>query len=138
MLPGAEREFVAPSGPLEHQLTQIWEEVLGVEAVAIRDNFFELGGHSLLAVRMIEQIEQACGKRLPLTTLFTGATIEHIVNVLLQQESENCSPAVTEIQSGCSKRPFFFLHGDVDNGGLYCVNLARHLGAYQPFYALHP
>jgi thioesterase domain-containing protein len=46
---------------------------------------------------------------------------------------------IIEIQKGTdSKRPFFFLHGDFNGGGFYCLNLARGLGADQPFYALQP
>jgi thioesterase domain-containing protein len=43
-----------------------------------------------------------------------------------------------EIQKGDSKRPFFFLHGDYNGGGFYCLNLARGLRADQSFYAIQP
>lgn len=131
--------FVAPSDTLEHQLTQIWEELLGIQPIGIKDNFFELGGHSLLAVRMMHRIEQVCGKKLPLSTLFTEATVEHLASVLLKQEGRYFQSPLVQIQSGGSKRPFFFLHGEFGNGGgLYCLNLARYLGEDQPFYAIHP
>jgi pimeloyl-ACP methyl ester carboxylesterase len=42
------------------------------------------------------------------------------------------------IQVDGSKPPLFFLHGDVESGGLYCRNLARHLGPDQTFYAIAP
>src|SRR6185295_392665 len=92
---------------------------------------------SLLAVRMMDRLEQALGKSLPLATLFAGATIEHLAQALLNQEaSSRCAPVV-EIQRGAG-RPFFYLHGDFNGGGLYCQSLARHLGNEQPFYALQP
>lgn len=130
--------FVAPRDPLEHQLTEIWEELLDIQPIGIHDNFFELGGHSLLAVRMMHQIEQVWGQKLPLSTLFAEATVEHLAKVLLQQNQQNFQSPLVTIQSGGDKRPFFFLHGDWNGGGLYCLNLARYLGKEQPFYALSP
>ncbi|MDQ3255227.1 MAG: amino acid adenylation domain-containing protein [Acidobacteriota bacterium] len=134
----SEREFVAPRNALEQQLAQIWEEVLGVQPVGIKDNFFELGGHSLLVVRMMDRIEQEGGKKLPLATLFAEATVEHLAGVFSQRVAEDASPSLVQVQLGNSQRPFFFLHGDYTGGGFYCLNLARHLGADQPFYVLQP
>jgi thioesterase domain-containing protein len=42
------------------------------------------------------------------------------------------------VQAGGSRPPIFFAHGDVEYGGLYCHNLARHLGPDQPLYAVTP
>ena len=83
--PELEKAFVAPRDDLELQLAHIWEEVLGVRPVGVTDNFFELGGHSLLAVRLFALIEKRLGKKLPLTAVFQGATVEHLAGVLRQQ-----------------------------------------------------
>jgi thioesterase domain-containing protein len=40
--------------------------------------------------------------------------------------------------AGGSRAPLFYLHGDFDGGGLYCLALASHLGLDQPLYALNP
>ncbi|MBA2678732.1 MAG: alpha/beta fold hydrolase [Ktedonobacteraceae bacterium] len=45
---------------------------------------------------------------------------------------------VVAIQTGGSRRPFFFLHGDWINGAYWCFPLAHGLGPDQPFYALDP
>lgn len=132
------REYVKPENPLQYQLVQIWETLFDHRPIGIRDNFFALGGHSLLSVRLMGRIEQAFGKRLQLATLFAGATIEHLAEALLKQEAEaNGSPLVA-VQPGGSRPPFFYLHGDFQGGGMYCLNLARHLGNEQPFYAIQP
>src|SRR5271166_2825208 len=39
------RAFVAPRNALELQLSNLWEEVLGIQPIGVTDNFFELGGH---------------------------------------------------------------------------------------------
>jgi amino acid adenylation domain-containing protein len=130
--------YVKPRDPLEYQLAQIWEELFDIRPIGIRDSFFDLGGHSLLSVRMMDRIEQVIGKKLSLATLFSGATIENLAEVLLKQESESGRLPLVEIQSEGTNKPFFYLHGDFNGGGLYCLSLARHLGSDQPFYALQP
>ena len=134
--------FVAPTSPVQHQLVQIWEDLLNVQPIGIRDNFFALGGHSLLAARMIDRIEQSFGKKLPLATLYAGATIEHLAHLLAREEeignqpvTHPCAPVVT-VQSGGTGRPLFYLHGDWSGSSFYCLELARSLGAEQPFYIL--
>ncbi|MGA9771366.1 MAG: amino acid adenylation domain-containing protein [Blastocatellia bacterium] len=130
--------YVKPRDPLECQLAQIWEELFDIRPIGIRDNFFDLGGHSLLSVRMMDRIEQVLGKQLPLATLFSGATIENLAKVLLKQKAESARSSLIRVQAGGAKKPFFYLHGDFNGGGLYCLSLARHLGSDQPFYALQP
>ena len=124
--------------PLHRQLVEIWEDLLHVKPIGIRDNFFDLGGHSLMAVRMMDRIEHICGKKLPLTTLFDGATIEHIADAILKQSSLEVHSPLVKLNTGGTRRPLFFLHGDILGRGLYCYNLARHLGADQPLNVLHP
>jgi len=131
----SDKTFVAPRDALELQLAQIWQEVLDVYPVGVQDNFFELGGHSLLAVRLMAEIQQQLGKNLSLATLFQGATIEQLANILRQQtDSQSWSPLVA-IQPHGSKRPFFCMPGSGGNV-IYFHQLARHLGTEQPFYAL--
>lgn len=130
--------YVMPQSPLEWQIVLIWEELLGVRPVGVRDDFFALGGHSLLAVRMIDRIEQDCGTKLPLSTLMTDATVQHLAKSVLTANRENLRSPLITVQSEGSAQPFFFLHGDFKGGGFFCRNLARHLGKDQPFYAIAP
>ena len=141
-----EESYVAPRLPVEQQLVQIWEELLEVRPIGIKDDFFELGGDSLLTVRLFDRMAQVCGKKLPLSTLFAGATIEHLARIL-EGESRAALPGETKtddraplvvVQAGGSRPPFFYLHGEWKGGGLYSRELARHLGPEQPFYLLEP
>ncbi|GFM76939.1 non-ribosomal peptide synthetase [Pseudomonas cichorii] len=54
----ANRVHEAPEGATETLLAQVWQEVLGVEAVGRNDHFFALGGHSLKAVSLIERLRE--------------------------------------------------------------------------------
>ena len=130
-------EHVWPRDPLETELVGIWEDLLGVHPIGIADDFFERGGHSLLAVRMLQAVEKSCGRRLAVATLYEEATIRHLADVLRREGAEfHRSPAVL-VQAG-EKPPFFFLHGDYQGGGFYCIKLAQSLDPDQAFYALHP
>ncbi|NEQ66523.1 MAG: hypothetical protein F6K21_13655 [Symploca sp. SIO2D2] len=78
---------VKPRNELEHQMAQIWQEVLRVSQIGIDDNFFALGGHSLMAVQLMNKIEQEFGQSLPLSTLFQFSTIEQLAAILSQERS---------------------------------------------------
>ena len=133
--PELEKAFVAPRDDLERQLAHIWEEVLGVRPVGVTDNFFELGGHSLLAVRLFAVIEKRLGKKLPLTAVFQGATVEHLAGVLRQQATPGPQSSLVAIQPGGSKRPLFLVHPAGGHVFPY-IHLAQFLGPDQPCYGL--
>jgi surfactin family lipopeptide synthetase A len=131
--------FVAPTSLVHHQLVQIWEDLLGIQPIGIKDDFFELGGHSLLAARLFDRMAQVCGKKLPLSTLFAGATIEQLAEALMEDAKTVTPNPMITVQAGGSRRPFFYLHGQWEEGfSLHCYPLARALGPDQPFYALDP
>lgn len=126
-----------PDTLIERLLAEIWKRLLGLAHVDLRESFFDLGGHSLLAAKMIEEIERVCGVRIPVTTLFTSATIGELAEVL-RAGVPTPEPLVALNNPGGLRPPLFFLHGDFAEGGLYCRSLAAALGADQPFWAVHP
>jgi thioesterase domain-containing protein/acyl carrier protein len=119
---------------LEIQLTEIWEEVLGVHPVSVNDNFFDLGGHSLLAVRLFAMLEEAFGKSLPVATLFQSPTVAQLANVL-RKEGWLTTSSLVAIQAEGSRPPLYCVHG-MGGGVLDYIDLAYHLGSDQPFYGL--
>ena len=129
------RGFVAPRNALEVQLANLWEEVLGVRPVGVTDNFFELGGHSLAAVRSFALIEKRLGKKVPLATVFQGATVEHLANILRRRTEAAPRSSLVAIQPDGSRRPLFLIHPAGGHVFPY-AHLARHLGSDQPCYGL--
>ncbi|MBD2339548.1 AMP-binding protein [Calothrix sp. FACHB-156] len=77
-----EKTFVPPQDSLQIQLTEIWQNFLGIHPIGITDNFFDLGGHSLIAVRLFAEIEKTFGKTLPLSILLQAPTIEQFAHFL--------------------------------------------------------
>jgi amino acid adenylation domain-containing protein len=127
--------YIAPRDVLELRLTDIWQQVLGLESIGVRDNFFKLGGHSILAARLIAKIQQLLGIDLPLNALFQSPTIEYLASVLRREQPASTFSSLVKIQSGNLTPPFFCVHPS--GGNVLCyAPLAHHLGPEQAFYGL--
>ncbi len=127
--------YVPPSDSLEVQLIEIWEEVLGITRIGVRDDFFQLGGHSLLAARMFARIAEKLRKNIPLATLFRGATIEKLAQVI---RAEGWAPhwsVLVPIREHGNKPPLFLVHG-LHGNVLNFYGFRHHLPADQPIYGI--
>jgi acyl transferase domain-containing protein/acyl carrier protein len=72
---GLSSEFVPPATEYERSVAQIWQKLLGIEAIGLHDNFFEAGGHSLLATRLMSRLYERFGIDVPLRTVFEAPTV---------------------------------------------------------------
>ena len=79
--------------------------------IGVRDDFFQLGGHSLLAARMFARIAEKLRKNMPLATLFRGATIEKLAQVIRAEGWTSHWSVLVPIQEHGSKPPLFLVHG---------------------------
>jgi len=157
--PELESRYEEPRTGLERLLAEMWEDVLGVEMVGVYDNFFDLGGTSIRVVVFINRLQERLGVPVSVKALFVAPNIaalsayleEHYGHTIsavgaddnggapslltgLQPVAGSWSPLV-EVQGGTGKTPLFFVHPG--GGNVFCYfNLARRLGADQPFYAL--
>lgn len=112
-----DEHFVAPRNLVEQQMTQIWQEVLGVEHIGIHDNFFTLGGDSILSLQIVARAHQR-GLHLETTALFHYQTIAELgttassesspEQVLTTLETLDTSVPLTPIQE------WFFAHETFD------------------------
>lgn len=48
--------FKSPENELEASIAEIWQSLLGIDAVGVNDDLFELGGDSLLGVQMLSRV----------------------------------------------------------------------------------
>ena len=124
----------APGDLLEHQLKEIWQEVLDIKPIGIKNNFFDLGGDSLLAVQLFAEINKKFGKNLSMTTLFQAPTVEQLANLLRQEKCSAPSRSLVAIQPNGSQPPLFCIH-PVGGTVLLYQQLARYLPE-QPLYGL--
>jgi amino acid adenylation domain-containing protein len=124
-----------PRTDTEIRLAALWQDLLGVESVGLRDGFFDLGGYSLLAVRLFASIEKTFGKRLPMTAILEGDTIEHLVHAIERVTAPSNWSSLVQLKSGGSSPPFFCIH-PIDGDVFMYLALARHLDSDQQVYGL--
>ncbi len=128
-----------PIDPVEARLKAIWERLLKVNPVGLDEDFFALGGHSLLAARMLVQVEEWFGSKLPHSVLVEHPTI-HGLATYLRHSSAGKWPALVTIQAGANQAganlaPLFIAHG-IGGSLLSFIDLAAELGPDQPVYGL--
>lgn len=97
----------APRTPLETQLAQIWQGVLGAAAIGVHDDFFALGGQSFAAIQVMTRIAQQLGRRLPLGELLRGRTIANLAHSV--EQAARWSPVV-RIREAAAGEPLFLVH----------------------------
>jgi thioesterase domain-containing protein/acyl carrier protein len=128
--------FAEPRNDLERSITQIWQQVLGIETIGIYDNFFELGGNSLIAVQLLTKLGNTLGQNLPLATFFKAQTIEQLAIVIEKPEKEVVGwSSLVPIQTDGNKPPFFCIHAIWGNV-LFYRKLVNYLEPDQPVYGL--
>ncbi|WP_327370473.1 non-ribosomal peptide synthetase [Streptomyces sp. NBC_01217] len=94
-------EPVPPRTPVEKDLVEIWQEVLGQPEIGTRDDFFELGGHSLLAAQVVARIEKTYGVNLSLQTLLAnGRTVADLAGAVSRAVADGGTqrPRITRIK----------------------------------------
>ncbi len=83
--------YIAPNGPVEKKLGEIWAGVLRRDKVGAHDNFFDLGGHSLLMVQLHARICEAMKTDLPIVKLFQYPTVSSLAAHLGQSSAESAA-----------------------------------------------
>jgi amino acid adenylation domain-containing protein/non-ribosomal peptide synthase protein (TIGR01720 family) len=76
-----------PQTPAEKVICQVWETVLGIDAVGVEDNFFELGGDSILAIKVVTDIRRQ-GWVLTPKDIFRQQTVKELAAVAKQLHLE--------------------------------------------------
>ena len=74
--------YLSPQTELEHQLVDIWQQILGHDQIGIQDSFFRLGGNSLSATRLQARIQRTFSVQIPLAELFHNPTIAELATLL--------------------------------------------------------
>ncbi|ELR96360.1 condensation domain-containing protein [Gloeocapsa sp. PCC 73106] len=124
-------KYVAPRTPVEFQVTQIWEQVLGISPIGVQDNLFLLGASSLAAATIGQRIKETFAQELSVAAIFQAPTIEKTAELLLNNNLSLANSCLTPIQPNGNKPPLFLCEGV----GIYS-GLIPYLGDNQPIFGL--
>ncbi|CAL2089900.1 Tyrocidine synthase 3 [Tenacibaculum sp. 190524A02b] len=80
------QEVVLAKTEAEHEITNIWKELLHLDEIDIHTSFFELGGHSLLANQFIGIIREHRKQDISLKEFYEAPTICEVVKVIENKE----------------------------------------------------
>jgi thioesterase domain-containing protein len=116
-------------------LVSIWKKLLKLPDVGIDDNFFDVGGHSLLAAQLTAQVQNATGRKVPLSSVFRAPTIRAYAALLRENAISKPDPLLMRLKDGNSQIAFFAVAApQVDTFGF--AQLAHYLPTDQSVYKL--
>ncbi|MEH2349580.1 MAG: beta-ketoacyl synthase N-terminal-like domain-containing protein [Nostoc sp.] len=99
--PNLRNAYIAPTNELEKQITEIWQEVLGIAEVGIYDNFYDLGGDSLIATQLVSRLRAKFPVEFPLREFLLEAMIPakqaEMIEELLLEKIEELSEEEVEL-----------------------------------------
>ncbi|WP_329168719.1 non-ribosomal peptide synthase/polyketide synthase [Streptomyces sp. NBC_01267] len=134
-LPAPERQPTAPGRAprtaVEHLLSGLFAEVLGLPQVGVDDDFFDLGGHSLLATRLIARARSVLGVELRLRELFDAPTVAELASAVdvagrARPALGRCERPAT-VPLSFAQRRLWFLHRMEGPSATYNIPLALRL-----------
>ncbi len=83
--PDLAEEPQSPRSPVEEQLQALWQELLGLDRVALEASWFELGGDSIIAIQLANRLRQQ-GWLMELGDLFSHPSIAALAPRLVRDQ----------------------------------------------------
>ncbi len=129
----AQPDYLPPATPLETEMTEIWQELLGVSRVGVSDNFFDLGGHSLLAMQLVSRLRDSFGVEINLRLIFETPTPAALVKLIEQTQEQEEQPAITPLAPGAPlqlsfmQQRLWFLDQMEGDSSVYSMPAAFHI-----------
>lgn len=115
--PPQSKSYTAPRNELELQLTNIWQDLLGIEQVSINDNFFELGGDSIITIQVVSRIRKL-GYELRPGDIFQYQTVGQLAEIAMDRRQGAIETGEQGMLSGsCGLLPiqqWYFENNDED------------------------
>ncbi|MGF1874567.1 amino acid adenylation domain-containing protein [Photobacterium frigidiphilum] len=104
MTPSQDLVAVSYETEAEHQLADIWQEVLSLDSLPCAESdFFHLGGHSLLVVKMVVKVRAKLGVELPLNIVFKHRILRDIASEI-KRSGAMVRPALVKVDSLAPRR----------------------------------
>ena len=106
--PSLEQPYTPARTGLEAILTEIWQEVIGVEKIGIYDNFFEIGGDSIKALLIVNKLQDKISEFTYIAGLLNAPSIagfaaylnEHYPDVVLREGKNEIAESIPVVPRG--------------------------------------
>ncbi|WP_350238319.1 amino acid adenylation domain-containing protein [Pectobacterium colocasium] len=137
-LPSVEKRvaFHAPENQREHDLHEIYRDILQSETIDTQESFFILGGNSLSALKLILSVNQHFGTSLSLGQLFENSSIAQLARVIEEKGTQTQTARVTINRGQPEDKPTLLLIHPAGGNVLCYSALARELGERYPIYGI--
>ncbi|MDZ8136604.1 MAG: beta-ketoacyl synthase N-terminal-like domain-containing protein [Nostoc sp. DedQUE04] len=86
--PNLGNDYIPARNKVEQIITNIWQQILGIQQVGIHDNFFELGGNSLISVQIISKLKEELNIEIPIVSIYERPTINSLAEILSSDSNE--------------------------------------------------
>lgn len=126
-----------PRDPLEFELVQIWQTLLGVSSIRLNDSLSELGVTIPLMKQLFVHVEEVFHTKLSPAAVSQEVTVEKMASILRQQGCSAISPSLVALQTQGSKPSMFFVPPSATSVIQY-ADAAKYLGSKRSFYGLQP
>lgn len=91
--------FLAPRTATERSVAEVWQGLLGVDAIGVDDPFFELGGTSVLGIGVMNQLAKQFDIDLPAASLFERPTVAGIAELVDSLLAGGAAPAASTVDT---------------------------------------
>ncbi len=109
--PSNDEEESRPFTPMEQQIAELWQSLLGRAIPSVQADFFAMGGHSILGVRLITLMEKKFNRRLTLIDLYRASTIKAQAKLLEQTaEKEDTGQSIIPFFTAGDSPAVFLFH----------------------------
>ncbi|MEW5351020.1 amino acid adenylation domain-containing protein [Streptomyces sp. 16-176A] len=125
-----------PRDSVEQRLLAIWSSILDQDISSPDADFFEFGGQSLRAIKLMAQINNAFGLRLPMSAVFSAPTVAAMAELVRGSDVQDSNLVPLRAARGAGERaPVFCVHPGGGNTLSYW-ELARLIPADRSVYGI--
>lgn len=82
------KKTLRPSTPIQHELLELYGEILKQENIEIDKSFFYMGGNSLLSMRVISKIKKIYNVKIKYEEFFENSSITQLASLINNKKSE--------------------------------------------------
>lgn len=134
-------EIPTLSGPTELWLAQLWQSILGIDAVDREDDFFELGGDSLASTELTARIHTTFHVRISVAQVASATTVKDLAALIdrtsLSPDEQPVHDIVVPLSTKGDGAPLFVVNGAGAHSTALST-LSSALRGDRPIYVLQP